>query len=87
LIDKYKAHPVTKYFKQRENIYLFDTYSSVTGITSINILISLVVHNSINDATSLVLTFFNMFTNYPEAVADLLQNIRGSFKHLLLTMF
>jgi len=45
-IDKYKARLVAKGFKQRENIDFFDTFSPVTRITSIRVLIALAaVHN------------------------------------------
>jgi len=43
IVDKYKARLVAKCFKQRENIYFFDTYSPVTRITPTRVLISLVV--------------------------------------------
>ena len=36
LIDKYKARPVAKGFKQKEGLDSFDTYSPVTRITSID---------------------------------------------------
>ena len=34
-IDKYKARPVVKGYKQKEGVDYFDTYSHVTRITSI----------------------------------------------------
>ncbi|PHT51255.1 Peroxidase 9 [Capsicum baccatum] len=40
-IDKYKARLVVKCFKQKEGLDYFDTYSSVTKITSIRMLIAL----------------------------------------------
>ncbi|XP_070029692.1 uncharacterized protein [Nicotiana sylvestris] len=40
-IDKYKARLVVKGFRQREGLDYFDTYSSVTRITSIRMLIAL----------------------------------------------
>ncbi|GJS95272.1 DNA polymerase zeta catalytic subunit-like protein [Tanacetum coccineum] len=40
-VDKFKAHLVAKGFKQRENVDFFDTYSPVTRITSIRVLIAL----------------------------------------------
>jgi hypothetical protein len=40
-IDKYKARLVAKGFRQRENIDFFDTFSPVTRITSIRVLISI----------------------------------------------
>ena len=47
-VDKYKARLVGKGFRQRENMDFFDTYSPVTRITSIRVLISLaVVYNLI----------------------------------------
>ena len=45
-IDKYKARLVAKGFKQKEGLDFFDTYSPVTRITSIRVLITIVVlHN------------------------------------------
>ena len=40
-IDKYKARLVVKGFRQKEGLYYFDTYSPVTRITSIRMLIAL----------------------------------------------
>ncbi|CAJ2638290.1 unnamed protein product [Trifolium pratense] len=40
-VDKYKARLVAKGFRQRENIDFFDTFSPVTRITSIRVLISI----------------------------------------------
>ena len=40
-IDKYKARLVVKGFRQKEGLDYFDTYSSVTRITSIRLLIAL----------------------------------------------
>ena len=40
-IDKYKARLVAKGFRQKENIDFFDTFSPVTRITSIRVLISI----------------------------------------------
>jgi hypothetical protein len=40
-VDKYKARFVAKVFKQKENVDFFDTYSPVTWITSIRVLIFL----------------------------------------------
>lgn len=40
-IDKYKARLVVKVFKQKEGLHYFDTYSSLTSITSIRMLIAL----------------------------------------------
>ena len=45
-IDKYKARLVAKGFRQKENIDFFDTFSPVTRITFIRVLISLAsIHN------------------------------------------
>ena len=40
-VDKYKARLVVKGYKQKEGLNYFDTYSRVTGITSIRMLIAL----------------------------------------------
>ncbi|GAU26739.1 hypothetical protein TSUD_317370 [Trifolium subterraneum] len=40
-VEKYKARLVAKCFRQRENIDFFDTFSPVTRITSIRVLISI----------------------------------------------
>ena len=40
-VEKYKARLVAKGYRQRENIYFFDTYSLATKITSIKVLIAL----------------------------------------------
>ena len=40
-IDKYKARLVIKGFRQKEGLDYFDTYSPVTRITSIRLLIAL----------------------------------------------
>ena len=45
-IDKYKARLVAKGYKQKEGLYHFDTYSPVTRITSIRMLIAIAtLHN------------------------------------------
>ena len=41
-IDKYKARLVAKGFKQKEGLDFFDTYSPVTRITSIRLLIAII---------------------------------------------
>ena len=40
-IDKYKARLVVKGYKQREGLDYFDTYSPITRITSIRMLIAI----------------------------------------------
>ena len=40
-IDKYKARLVVNGFRQKEGLYYLDTYSPVTRITSIRMLITL----------------------------------------------
>ena len=42
-IDKFKARLVAKCFKQKADLNLFDTFSSVTRVTSIGLLIAIVV--------------------------------------------
>ena len=45
-IDKYKARLVVKGYKQKKGVDYFDTYSPVTRITSIRMLIAIVaLHN------------------------------------------
>ena len=40
-IDKFKAHLIDKGYKQKHNVDYFDTYSPVTRIASIRILLSI----------------------------------------------
>ena len=42
-IDKFKARLVAKCFKQKADLNLFDTFSSITRVTSIRLLIAIVV--------------------------------------------
>ncbi|MCH80615.1 retrotransposon protein putative Ty1-copia sub-class, partial [Trifolium medium] len=59
-VDKYKARLVAKGFTQRENIDFFDTFSPVTRITSIRVLISLaVIHNLIVHQMDVKTAFLN----------------------------
>ena len=45
-IDKYKARLVVKGYKKREGVDYFDTYSPVTRITSIRMLVAIAaLHN------------------------------------------
>ncbi|KAA0026213.1 putative Polyprotein [Cucumis melo var. makuwa] len=46
-VDKYKARLVAKGFRQMENIDFFDTFSLVTRITSIRVLISIAALNNL----------------------------------------
>ncbi|KAL0413209.1 UNVERIFIED_CONTAM: Retrovirus-related Pol polyprotein from transposon TNT 1-94 [Sesamum radiatum] len=46
-IDKYKARLVVKGFKQKEGLDFFDTYSPVTRITSIRVLIAIAALNDL----------------------------------------
>ncbi|TYK28563.1 putative ubiquitin carrier protein [Cucumis melo var. makuwa] len=46
-VDKYKTRLVAKGFRQRENIDFFDTFFSVTRITSIRVLISIAALNNL----------------------------------------
>ena len=46
-IDKYKARLVVKGYKQKEGLDYFDTYSPVTRITSIRMLIAIVALHSL----------------------------------------
>jgi len=59
MVDKYKARLVAKGFRQRK-IDFFDSYYSVTGITSTRVLIDLVViHNLIVHQTDVTTLFLN----------------------------
>jgi len=59
-VEKYKARLVAKGFRQRENIDFFDTYSPVTRITSIRVLISLAaVYNLIVHQMDVKIAFLN----------------------------
>ena len=59
-IDKYKARLVAKGFKQKENIDFFDTFSPVTRITSIQVLISLAfIHNLLIHQMDVKTAFLN----------------------------
>jgi hypothetical protein len=59
-VEKYKARLVAKGFRQRENIDSFDSYSPVTRITSIRVLISLaVVYNLIVHQMDVKTAFLN----------------------------
>ena len=59
-IDKYKARLVAKGFKQKENIDFFDTFSPVTRITSIRVLISLAsIHNLLIHQMDVKTAFLN----------------------------
>jgi hypothetical protein len=63
-VDKYKTCLVAKGFRQRENVDFFDTYSPVTRIKSIRVLISLdVIHNLIVPQIDVKTGFLN---NEPE---------------------
>ena len=59
-VEKYKARLVAKGFRQKENIDFFDTYSSVTRITSIHVLFAIVViHDFIIHQMDIKTTFLN----------------------------
>ena len=59
-IDKYKARLVVKGYRQKEGLDLFDTYSPVTRITSIRMLIALVaVHDFKIHQMDVKTTFLN----------------------------
>ena len=59
-IDKYKARLVVKGYRQKEGLDYFDTYSPVTRITSIRMLIALVaVHDFKIHQMDVKTTFLN----------------------------
>ncbi|KAL6311666.1 hypothetical protein AAG906_022598 [Vitis piasezkii] len=59
-IDKYKARLVAKGFKQKESLDFFDTYSPVTRITSIRVLIAIAaLHNLEIHQMDVKTTFLN----------------------------
>ena len=59
-VDKYKARLVAKGFRQRENIDFFDTFSPVTRMTSIRVLISIAaIYSLIVHQMDVKTTFFN----------------------------
>ena len=59
-VEKYKARLVAKGLRQKENIDFFDTYSPVTRITSIRVLISLAtVYNLIVHQMDVKAAFLN----------------------------
>ena len=59
-INKYKARLVAKGFKQKEDLDFFDTYSPVTRITSIRVLIAIVaLHNFEIHQMDVKTTFLN----------------------------
>ncbi|RZB86226.1 Retrovirus-related Pol polyprotein from transposon TNT 1-94 [Glycine soja] len=60
IMDKYKASLVAKGFRQRENMDFFDTFSPVTRITSIRVLISLVsIHSLVVHQMDVKTAFLN----------------------------
>ena len=59
-IEKFKARLVAKGFKQKEDIDFFDTFSPVTKVTSIRLLIAIaVIHNLIIHQMDVNMTFLN----------------------------
>ena len=59
-IDRYKAHPVAKGYRQKEGIDYFDTYSPVARITSIRLLIAIAyVYNLEIHQTDVKTAFLN----------------------------
>ena len=58
-IEKLKARLVAESFKQKEEIDFFDTFSHVTKVTSIRLLISIAtMHNLMIYQMDLKMTFF-----------------------------
>ena len=59
-IDKYKARLVAKGFTQKKGLDYFDTYSPVSSITTIRILIALAsIHNLVIHQMDVKTTFLN----------------------------
>ena len=59
-IDKYKARLVIKGYKQKEGLDYFDTYSPVTGISSIRMLIAIAaIHNLVIHQMDVKIAFLN----------------------------
>ena len=59
-IDKYKVRLVVKGYKQKEGVDYFDTYSPVTRITSIRMLMAIaVLHNLEKHQMDVKTTFLN----------------------------
>ena len=72
-IEKFKARLVTKGFKQKEDINFFDTFSPVTKVTSIRLLIAIVaIHNLMIYQMDVKTAFLNgeleeeIYTDQPE---------------------
>ena len=59
-IDKYKARLVAKWFTQKKGLDYFDTYSLVSSITTIRILIALAsIHNLVIHQMDVKTAFLN----------------------------
>ena len=59
-IDKYKARLVIKGYKQKEGLDYFDTYSPVTRISSIRMLIAIAaIHNLVKHQMDVKTAFLN----------------------------